>query len=244
MQADGDSRRRSVWVLLAVIAAAAILIAVATIPGINKKGGQTPGGNNPAAPRAKIQTDRVNAYENEAVSFSGASSEGDIVGYGWDLGDGAQADGAAVRHAYATVGKFTVTLTVRDVKGQSNTDTAYIHIDHDEKQSGTVSMGQSKSYAIPVEVDCMGARITLTYPTGSLIGGVPSNNLDITAMFPNGTAYIDSHDQPPDAGSTQTEELTIPSQEMAANQYKDWTVKVSAETGLNVKFELEIEVTY
>ena len=188
--------------------------------------------------------DKPDAYENDAIQFSGAASQGNISAFRWDFGDGVEGDGPTVLHSYAGVGKYTVALTVVDVKGQSHTDTAYVHIDHHEAQSGTVSIGQSKGYAIPVDIDCMGARATLTYPTGPMIGGKPANEVDIVFLYPNGTAYSDSRDQPPDVGSTQVRELTIPSQEMAATFYKDWTVKVSASSGLNVAFELDIQVTY
>lgn len=242
----GSSRGRALGACLTVliVVAVVILIAIKGSPGNGGNGGGGSGGNNSGAPRAIIQMDKNSAYENAAVRFSGAASQGNISEFRWDFGDGVEADGPTVQHSYASVGKYTVTLTVVDLKGRSHMDTAYMHIDHHEGESGAISIGQSKNYVVPVDIDCMGARATLTYPTGPMIGGKPGNDLDIALLYPNGTAYSDSKDQPPAAGNTQVRELTIPSQEMAAAFYKDWTVRVSASSGLNVDFDLEMEVTY
>jgi PKD repeat protein len=207
-------------------------------------GGKSSGAGGPGAPRAVIVLGQDNVFVNEAMNFSGASSQGNITSYHWDFGDGEEADGAQVQHAYAAVGKYPVKLTVGDARGQRHTDTAYVHVDHAEELSGTVSMGQSKGFTIPVEVGCMGGRVTVTYPTGQTIGGRPQNSLDLAIFYPNGTAYLDSHDQPPDAGDTQLEELSIPAQEMAKTGYRDWTVRVSASSGVNVAFDLGIVVDY
>ncbi len=46
-------------------------------------------------------------------------SDGAIVGYAWDFGDGATATGVTTSHTYATSGTYTVTLTVIDDLGVS-----------------------------------------------------------------------------------------------------------------------------
>ena len=54
---------------------------------------------------------------NQAITLSGSSSsdpDGDALTYAWDFGDGATGSGVAPAHAYATVGTFTVALTVND----------------------------------------------------------------------------------------------------------------------------------
>jgi len=46
-------------------------------------------------------------------------SDGRIVTYAWNFGDGSQASGTVVRHEFETAGSYTVTLTVTDDRSQS-----------------------------------------------------------------------------------------------------------------------------
>ena len=58
----------------------------------------------------------------EPVAFDGSrSSDSDstIVAYDWDFGDGSTGSGKMTTHAYASDGRFTVTLTVTDDAGDT-----------------------------------------------------------------------------------------------------------------------------
>ena len=46
-------------------------------------------------------------------------SDGRIVSYAWNFGDGSQGSGAVVKHSYSMSGAYTVTLTVTDDRSQS-----------------------------------------------------------------------------------------------------------------------------
>jgi PKD repeat protein len=55
-----------------------------------------------------------------SVTFDATGSyqtNGTLVGYQWDFGDGSSATGAVVAHAYTLTGAYTVTLTVTDSEG-------------------------------------------------------------------------------------------------------------------------------
>ena len=63
------------------------------------------------------------------VSFDGSASsdpDGDPLSYSWDFGDGAQGTGATVSHNYTGAAAFTVTLTVDD--GRGGTDSTSLTI--------------------------------------------------------------------------------------------------------------------
>jgi PKD repeat protein len=56
------------------------------------------------------------------VTFDGSlstDSDGRIVSYAWNFGDGSQGSGAVVKHSYSSAGSYTVTLTVTDDRGQA-----------------------------------------------------------------------------------------------------------------------------
>jgi PKD repeat protein len=68
----------------------------------------------------------------EKVLFDGSgshASDGGIVDYFWDFGDGNTGDGNAVAHAYTQAGVYQVILTVRDKSGLTSNATHSIQIE-------------------------------------------------------------------------------------------------------------------
>jgi large repetitive protein len=73
-------------------------------------------------PQAAAGKDRVIA-ENEESEFDGSGSkdtDGRIIDYEWNFGDGAIAGGKTVRHRYSKAGTYKAILKVRDDSGTSN----------------------------------------------------------------------------------------------------------------------------
>ncbi len=95
----------------------------------------------PPAPNIPPVADAGGPYSKEVgqpITFDGSGSydsDGYVVSYEWDFGDGSTGSGVAPVHTYSTAGTYNVTLTVWDNKGATGTDTAsavaenFIHID-------------------------------------------------------------------------------------------------------------------
>lgn len=76
------------------------------------------------APIAKASANPPLANVGEKISFSTLGStdpDGNITSYKWDFGDGNIAFGMTVSHTYPAKGTYTVTLTVTDNEGLSDT---------------------------------------------------------------------------------------------------------------------------
>jgi PKD repeat protein len=68
----------------------------------------------------------TSTVSNLAASFDGSTStdsDGTIASYAWNFGDGQTGSGATVAHSYAAAGTYTVSLTVTDNKGATDTVT-------------------------------------------------------------------------------------------------------------------------
>jgi PKD repeat protein len=85
-----------------------------------------------AAPTASFAGSPNPATTGPAASFDGSGSSdtlGTILSYRWDFGDGATGSGATAKHAYATPGHYTVTLTVTNDAGQQSGTSHSITVD-------------------------------------------------------------------------------------------------------------------
>ncbi|TRZ49352.1 MAG: PKD domain-containing protein, partial [Dehalococcoidia bacterium] len=84
-------------------------------------------GNSPPVASFTVTAETVNI--DETLSFDASESydsDGSIVAYSWDFGDGTAATGVTAEHAYSEAGTYTVTLTVTDNDGVTDTTTATI----------------------------------------------------------------------------------------------------------------------
>ncbi|WP_165875298.1 PKD domain-containing protein [Natrarchaeobius chitinivorans] len=81
----------------------------------------------PEGPTAAFSTSSPSPEPDEEVTFDAEGSDGEIESYAWEFGDGTEATGQVVSHAYAEEGTYDVELTVTDVDGE--TDAAIETID-------------------------------------------------------------------------------------------------------------------
>ncbi len=82
-------------------------------------------------PTATITNPSTDAFTGASVTFDATGSsdtDGTIVGFLWDFGDGSTGSGATTSHAYTSVGTYTVRLTITDNSGSTASTTYPISI--------------------------------------------------------------------------------------------------------------------
>jgi len=76
-------------------------------------------------------------YVNTNITFDGSKStdtDGAIDIYSWDMGDGTTKTGQSIIHSYSTEGNHTVTLTVTDDDGATDTSIVNVQINKETQQ--------------------------------------------------------------------------------------------------------------
>jgi PKD repeat protein len=79
------------------------------------------------------------------ASASVAPSGGSIEEYGWDFGDGESGSGQTVSHTYDSDGEYTVTLTVTDNEGATESATKTVTLGEQPPVSIKINVGGSES---------------------------------------------------------------------------------------------------
>ena len=86
------------------------------------------------------------------VRFDGSDStdaDGDSLTYEWAFGDGSpNATGAVVSHVYSTAGQYTATLTARDGRGGTGTDTVIIQAGNTPPVASISSPSSTARFAV------------------------------------------------------------------------------------------------
>ncbi|NHN49470.1 PKD domain-containing protein [Halostella sp. JP-L12] len=91
---------------------------------------------------------RVAVGDTFTADGSDSTDNGEIVSYEWDFGDGANATGQSVTHAYDENGTYEVTLTVTDAAGNADSDTVTVEaVDADEDAAPNASLDATPSTA-------------------------------------------------------------------------------------------------
>jgi len=160
-----------------------------------------------------------------AVQFDGTGSfdpdGGAIVSYAWDFGDGTSGSGATPTHSYATAGTYSVSLTVTDDEGVTDTGTTSAAI----AELGPVDLDISKfKVSKNVNLGKKAVRIDLTVRNA---GDVDESAQAVVTGVQNGvTVYSQAKDVSDAPGNGHTK-WAFPGYTPTATGHIDWTATIA-----------------
>lgn len=191
---------------------AAVLVAGACTP---------PGGPGNTPPTAVIDADPTFGAPPLEVTLSASNSTdvgGSIASYLWDLGDGNTSGLEDLTHTYSSEGTYTVTLTVTDNLGKTDTDTVDI----------VVSSNQPPTVAAWADVTSGLAPLSVNFtssasdPDGTIVSvewdfgdGATSTDADPAHVYANPGIYAATVTATDDEGAVTSDSVTIT---VSANQ--------------------------
>lgn len=133
------------------------------------------------------------ATVGETVSFDGSGSadqDGSITGYEWDFDDDGTVDatGETVTHSFDAPGDYTVSLTVTDDDGATDTETRVISVSSDNDITATRTIARDEAQA--------GANVTVTIDvelnSKSAIQIIDNFDPALTAQIIDGLSNLDN----------------------------------------------------
>jgi PKD repeat protein len=147
-----------------------------------------------------------------------SDSDGTIVGYSWDFGDGTGGSGATAAHPYAAPGSYTATLTVTDDRGGSNTASRLVTIEASPPPpppppNAAPTASFSSSCAAPsCSFDASGATDsdgTITSYTWDFGDGTSGGGVSTGHIYPQAGTYTVALTVIDDGGATATDSKSI-----------------------------------
>jgi PKD repeat protein len=160
------------------------------------------------------ETDKT-LYVGDTVTFNAAEShdpDGYIVAYAWDFGDGTTATGITVSHAYEDNSVYTVTLTVTDNDGATDSADATKTVMNKQpvalftKTAGTVKVGETITFDASGSYDPDGTIVSYSWAFGD---GNTGTGVSVQHAYSKDGTYTVSLTVTDDDGTTDTVNATI-----------------------------------
>jgi PKD repeat protein/uncharacterized protein YraI len=161
----------------------------------------------------------------ETLAFRGSGSsdsDGSIIKYEWDLGDGTTEDKVKVAHAYTHAGSYQVILTVTDDGGLSDSATLAVQIQAPVPVNlppvavihgpAMARVGESITFDASSSSDIEGSIVDYAWVFGD---GITGSGITVTHVYTQAGSYQVALTVTDDGGLTASEGQVIQVQEMA-----------------------------
>jgi len=173
------------------------------------------GGNS--APTASFTTSVTTPEPGESVSVDAAGSsdsDGSIESYAWEFGDGSTASGQTATHSYSSAGDYTVTLTVTDDAGATDSASTTVSV-----SSGNAA--PDASFTVSPSAPGPGESVTLdaadsSDPDGSISAyswelgdGTSVSGQSVTHTYSDAGDYTVTLTVTDDAGASDSNSTTL-----------------------------------
>jgi|GEM_PF-3251159 len=171
------------------------------------------------APTAEITANTNSGEAPLAVNFSGSNSsdsDGTIVSYAWDFGDGSTDSGVNASYSFTEAGSYTVSLTVTDNDGLTNTATTTIVVNEEVIALAPTAeiTANTNSGEAPLAINFSGSNSsdsdgTIVSYAWDFGNGVSGNGMNSNYLFTTPGEYIVSLTVTDNDGLTNTATTTI-----------------------------------
>jgi PKD repeat protein len=147
---------------------------------------------------------------DETISFNASDSydpDGTIVSYSWNFGDGTTVTGISVQHAYSQDGTYTVSLTVTDDDGATDTTNAtktvlnQVPVASFTESAETVSSGENIHFDASESYDSDGAIVAYSWDFGD---GTTATGITVDHAYDNNGVYTVTLTVTDDDGATDS----------------------------------------
>ncbi|WP_166035460.1 PKD domain-containing protein [Halorussus pelagicus] len=183
------------------------------------------------APTAAGNVTPTEPNPNETVTFDASASSdpnaNDSLTYEWEFGDNATATGMNVSHAYESGGNYSVTLTVTDSYGKSDTENWTVSVNHAPIANATatpssVNVSETVTFDASGSSDPDGDALTYEWDfdgdgTYDATGVTASHSYTETGIYDTTVTVTDEYGATAIDTVTVTVEESIPTNGLVAN---------------------------
>ena len=148
-------------------------------------------GTEPVTLNADIDASMTKGWSDEVFEFDASGSEGAIVTYQWDFGDGNTAVGEKVQHNWSQGGLYFVVLTASDAEDRQSVAFQEISIDHEEDGDGDVGGGGEDNVLSSINpyVESVNIYLNLTGESALPL----QEDVTVTIISPSGIVFEENY---------------------------------------------------